>query len=358
MKDRLAKKADVSHMRAMSAQALKGGIMKNILKVILERDPNKKSFGPASRNLPLLILFGVFLVVGCSSIGKLISSSGGSGSGGNQTPDPAKPAASPVEIQLKLNQPRVLNYANLQFTATKAIISNRVDDMLPIDNTKPEIADITFSVVNTLKDAVRIQSGLWQLHLTDGAVYKQVYSDAFEPRDTKDRKISFRVAANSQWTGAQIVLDEQDKEPATLVLDGAIPPPEFPANIATSGVDTIAREPSKLTYNIIKATLDVDAYGKRSALDKRYLNLTVRVTDKGAGSGGGYFLPEYFRLLTDGDPSQPENSSDSNLNFGGTQDYTMSYVVPKNVSMVDLEVGKPSVGETEKIHIDLDKVSQ
>ena len=188
--------------------------------------------------------------------------------------------------------------------------------MLPVDNAKPEIADITFSVVNTLKEGVQIQSGLWQLRLGDGSIYKQIYSDGFAPRDTKERKISFRVPANSQWTGAQIVLDEQDKEPATLVLDGDVSPAQYPVNVPVSGVDTVAKKPSNLTYNIVKATMDVDAFGKRSAIGKRYLTLTVRVTDKGPGGGGGYFLPEYFRLLTDGDPSQPENSSDSAAEFG------------------------------------------
>jgi len=238
------------------------------------------------------------------------------------------------------------------------VISNRVEEMLPIDNTKPEIADITFSVANPLKEGVQIGSGLWQLRLGDGSVYKQVYEDVIEPRDTKERKISFRVAANSQWTGAQIVLDELDKEPATLILDGPVPPSQYPVNIPTSGIDTVAKKPSSLTYNIVKATMDVDAFGKRSALDKRYLTLTVRVTDKGPGGGGGYFLPEYFRLLTNGDSSQPENTSDSGLNSGGTQDYTMSYVVPKNIAMVDLEVGRPDEGPTEKIHLDLENVGQ
>ncbi len=328
--------------------------MQRIFRSVFGQISNNKSFGPASRILPFVLLCGVFVVVGCSSVGKLIS---GGGSGGNQAPDSAKPAASPIERQLPLQQPRVLTYADLQFTATKAVVSNRVDDLLPIDNSKPEIADISFTVVNTLKDAVRIENGLWQLRLGDGTVYKQVYSDAFGPRDTKDRKASFRVAANSQLAGAQISLDEKDKEPATLMLDGAIAPSPYPFNIATSGVETKTKE-GTLTYNIIKATVDLDAYGKRAGSDKRYLNLTVRVTDKGAASGGGYFLPEYFRLLTDGNPSQPENSSESALNSGGTQDYTMSYLIPKNVSMVDLEVGKPSIEPTEKIHIDLEKVSQ
>lgn len=331
--------------------------MKNILTRIFDGEVRTKSFGPASRNLPFLLLCGVILVAGCSNIGKLLPGGSGSGPGGNQAPDTAKPAASPAERRLQIDQPREMKYADLQFTVTKAVISGRIADDLPIDNTKLEVADITFSVVNTLKDGVRIESGLWQLRLGDGSVYKQIYSEAFEPRDTKDRKISFRVPVNSQWNGAQLTLDEQDKEPATLILDGPMPPPQYPLNLATSSSETTTKA-EKLTYLIINATLDMDAYGKRAALGKRYLNLTVRIKDKGASSGGGYFVPEYFRLLIDGTPSAPESASDSDLNSGGSQDYSMAYVIPANTDKVELEVGKPGVSELAKIPIDLKPVNQ
>jgi hypothetical protein len=328
-----------------------GKIMKNILTRIFDGEIKLKSFGAASRNIPLLILCGILWVVGCSSVGKFLPSN--SSVSTNETPDAPIATASPVGRPLQLNQPRVMKYADLQLTVTKAIIARRVADELPIDNSKREVADITFSVVNTLKDAVRIESGLWQLKLGDGSVYKQIYSDAFEPRDTKEVKISFRVPANSQWNSAQLTLDEQDKEPATLVLDGPMPPQQYPLNLATSGSETTTKGGDSLTYSIIKATLDMDAFGKRAALGKRYLNLTVRVKDKGAGGGGGYFLPEYFRLLIDGTPNAPENTSDSSLNSGGSADYTMAYVVPANTNSVELEVGKPGVSELAKIPIDL-----
>jgi hypothetical protein len=330
--------------------------MKNISTSATKPQVKNIRFGAAARNLPLLILCGILLVAGCSSVGKIVKSGSDSGSGSNQQPDTAKQTASPVERQLQLNQPHVMNYANLQFTLTKAVISGRVNEELPIDNSKPEVADITFSVVNTLKDGVRIESGLWQLRLGDGSVYKQIYSDSFQPRDTKEIKLSFRVPENSQWTGAQLTLDEQDKEPATLILDGPVPPIQYPLTLATSGTETTTKA-EKLTYSIVKATLEMDAFGKRAALGKRYLNLTVRVTDKGPGGGGGYFLPEYFRLLIDGTSSAPENSDDSALNSGSSQDYKMSYVIPANASNVALEVGKPGVSELAKIPIDLKPVS-
>ena len=243
--------------------------MKNILTLIQKTDERPGVFGPASRNAPLLLLVSIFWIVGCSTVGKIVSGSKDGGSNGGQAANTSRAEASPAERQLKLDQPRILNYAGLQFTATKAVLSGRVDDMLPIDNTKPEIADITFSVANNLKDAVRIDGGLWQLRLGDGSVYKQVYEDAFQARDTKERKISFRVPLNSQWSGAQITLDEKDKEPASLVLEGPIAPPQYPSNIAVSGSETTTQAPGKLTYAIVKATLDLDGYGKRAALEKR-----------------------------------------------------------------------------------------
>ncbi len=324
--------------------------MKNTLSHLFSSEIKLKPCDTASRNVPLLMLCCILWVVGCSNVGKFLPSN--SSVSTNQTPDAPRATASPVERPLQLNQPHVMKYADLQFTVTKAVIASRVADELPIDNSKPEVADITFSVVNTLKDAVRIESGLWQLKLGDGSVYKQPYSDAFEPRDTKELKISFRVPANSQWNGAQLTLDEQDKEPATLVLDGPMPPQQYPLNLATSGSETTTKA-ENLTYSIIKATLDMDAFGKRAALGKRYLILTVRIKDKGAGGGGGYFVPEYFRLLIDGTQSAPENASDSNLNSGGSQDYTMAYVIPANTNSVELEVGKPGVSELAKIPIDL-----
>jgi hypothetical protein len=57
------------------------------------------------------------------------------------------------------------------------VISDRVATDQPQDNTNLALADLTFKVVNTLKDGVSIKSALWQLKLGDGSVYKQPYED-------------------------------------------------------------------------------------------------------------------------------------------------------------------------------------
>lgn len=292
------------------------------------------------------VFFAFVLVVplACKQIGSLSSNSNSNGG--------ATATATPFERPLQLKETRTLKYANLQFTLTKAVISNRVANDQPQDNANLALADLTFSVVNTLKDGVGIKSAMWQLKLGDGSVYKRPYEDNFAPRDTKERMISFRVPSSAEWKGAQLTLDEQDKEPATLALDGPAPPQQYPAKLA-SGDETTTKEPV-MTYTILGANVDVDGAGQRAALGKRYLNLSVRVTNKEAGGGGGAFLPEFFRLMIDGVPSAPENMSDNNIiNGQSSQDVTLSFLIPESATKVELEVGKPDIQQTARIPIAL-----
>ena len=290
------------------------------------------------------VCFAFLLVVplSCKNIGSLSSNSNSKG-GPTAT-------GTPFERRLQMTEPRTLKYANLQFTLTKAVISNRVATDQRRETANLALADITFSVVNTLKDGVGIKSAIWHLKLGDGSVYKQPYEDNFAPRDTKERMISFPVPVSAEWKGAQLTLDEQDKEPATLVLDGPAQPQQYPAKLA-SGDETATKEPV-MTYTILGATLDVDGAGQRAGLGKRFLNLSVRVANKETSGGGGVFLPEFFRLMIDGAPSAPENMSDNNIvNGQSSQDVTLSFVIPASANKVELEVGKPDIQQTARIPI-------
>lgn len=322
--------------------------MKNFLTRILGDSGQMTAPRLARHTLLLVVLCGLFSVAACSSLGNLTSSGNGSSAAHDGS---AKSTTSPIERALQLTSPRTLKYANLQFTVTRAVISNRAPDDQPPDTTNPAFADITLSVVNTLKDGVGIRDGLWQLRLGDGSVYKQIYSDNLAARDTKERKISFHVPVAAQWSGAQLTLDEQDKEPATMSLDGPALQSQFPTKLS-QGSEATTKEPV-MTYTILSANLDMDGAGQRAALGKRYLNLSVRVADKDTGTAGE-FIPEFFRLLIDGEPSAPENMSDNGIvNPQSSQDVTMSYVVPASASRVELEVGKPGIQETAKIPIEL-----
>src|SRR6202022_2272365 len=261
------------------------------------------------------LVFVLAVPLACKQIGSL-SSNSNSNSGATAT-------ASPFERPLQLTEPRTLTYANLQFTLTKAVISNRVANDQPQDNANLALAEIPFSVVNTLKDGGVIKSAIWQLKLGDGSVYKQPYEDSFAPRDTKERMISFRVPPSAEGKGAKLTLDEEDKEPATMGLDGPAQPQQYPTKLA-SGDETTTKKPV-MTYTILGAAVDVDAVGQRVALGKRYLNLSVRVANKEAGVGGA-FLPEFFRLMIDGNPAAPKKMSDNYVvNGESSQDITMSF---------------------------------
>ncbi|HAF25643.1 MAG TPA: hypothetical protein DCK93_22505, partial [Blastocatellia bacterium] len=96
------------------------------------------------------VVFAFVLVVplACKQIGSLSSNSNSNGG--------ATATATPFERPLQLTETRTLKYANLQFTLTRAVISNRVANDQPQDNANLALADLTFSVVNTLKDGVGI----------------------------------------------------------------------------------------------------------------------------------------------------------------------------------------------------------
>lgn len=300
----------------------------------------------ASRNLLLLLMGGILLLAGCS---KLLPGGGSTSSGAN--PAGGQTTAASFERSLQLTQPRAMTYANLQYTVTKAIISDRVADELPPDSAKRAVADLSFSVVNNLKEGVVIRGG-WQLKLGDGSVYKRTYEDDFQAADKQDRKISFRVPLTAQWAGAQITLDEQDKEPGTMALDGNAPLPQTVIALNVKRDEKTTQAPT-MTYAIRSANIDMDAFGQRAALGKRFLNVTVHVAYKDAGDSA-QFLPEFFRLLIDGSPSAPEHaSSNSVLANLGSQDYTMAYVIPANATNLELGVGKPDVQETARIPFDL-----
>lgn len=331
--------------------------MKKFLTHIFNNTEKLKSFNLAHYSLNLFVLSSLLFVAACD-LSKVASSSNNVSSNSSSTISSNSSvitSGTTGEHALQLTTPRMLQYANLQFTVTKAVISKRTAEDQSEDSSNPAVADITLSVINTLKEAGQIRSGLWELRLGDGTIYKQPYSDDFEARDTKERKISFHVPLDAKWDGAKLTLDEQDKEPATLLLDGTPTQSLYPAKLNVGGEAT-TKEPV-MTYTITSANVDVDdGFGHRAAVDKRFLNLSVRVANKETGNGGA-FLPEFFRLLIDGVSSSPGNMGDSNIvESRSSQEIMMSFLIPANATSIVLEVGKPDIQATAKIPIDFKAV--
>jgi hypothetical protein len=214
-------------------------------------------------------------------------------------------------------------------------------------------ANITLSITNTSNDSVRIKSGLWQLKLADGAIYKEPFDDDFAARDTQERKLTFSVPTNAAWAGAQLIVDEQDKEPAVLPLDGEAPQVPPPTQLALNGGASV-NEPAPVTFTLADGTLDLDAFGQRAQIGKRYLKLTIRAACKDTRGGGCYVGGDTFRIVVDGQPIAPEKLDPvaEAVSSQGSRDFTAAFLVPANTTNCQLEVGE--VGkETSRLPIDM-----
>jgi hypothetical protein len=125
--------------------------------------------------------------------------------------------------------------------------------------------------------------------------------------------------------------------------------PDFPLKL-TSGSSANTQDPS-MAYTITRAEIDLDGMGKRAVLDKRYLNLEVHVVNH---DGSGQFLPEFFRLLVNGDEFSPEdNANKTTIEPQRSQEYSMSFLIPSDTANVELEVGKAEIQKTVKMAIDV-----
>ena len=314
------------------------------------------SLSPTGRGrfAPATLVLGVLVLHGCSLGGSSDSTRTADAKTTAAAPAvaggaSATPAPSPFERPLTLTPERALTYATLRFAVTKAVISNRAQDDPRADGNLA-VADVTLSVVNASKDAVRLESGQWQLRLADGTVYKQPYSGVLQPRNTQETRISFPVPMAAQWTGASLTLDEKDKEPATMTLDGPVSPPPFLLQLATGGTATTAGPAMK--YTILAGTEDLDGIGERAPLGKRCLHLSVHVTSN-ESAAASQFLPEFLRFSIDGAPYVPEHMSDNNVIAAHTsQDVTMSLLIPATAIHSELEVGKSEIQPTVKIPLD------
>lgn len=295
----------------------------------------------------IAILMLTLCVVACNRLGR---SSSGERSNGTS---PATTSGPPFERTLNLATPRALNYANLKITVTKAVISNRAPDTTQSDDSNPATADVTLQVLNTLNQTVRIRNGQWQLKLGNGSVYKAPFDETFEARDTQERKISFRVPLNADWPGAQLALDEQDKEPASVPLSAPLPQNQYPAKFTATG-DATLKEPDTVSYSISGGEFDLDAFGQRASVGKKFLMLSVKAECKETAGGGCFVSRDSFRIIVDGQPIAPENLDPISeaITPQGAREFTAAFLVPAAATTYQLEVGEANK-QTARIPFDV-----
>lgn len=258
------------------------------------------------------------------------------------------PTAVPVERVLSTTPPRSFKYADLQFTVTKGVISNK-----DTAGSNPDVAalDLTLSVTNPTKDYVGVNTGLMQLKLGNGAVYKKRFDTGIQARDTNEYTLSFEVPLTTTWQGAQLSLDESDTEPATVVLEGAAPAPQYPLKLAAGAEATVKSPP--LTYKLKDGLVDLDGMGKRAAKDKRYLVLSVVVSNK-EQVGNVFVGSENFRIIVNGTPMSAEKLSPAAKAVDplSEQEFQMAFLVPASATTAELQVGEASK-DTASIPLDL-----
>jgi len=158
---------------------------------------------------------------------------------------------------------------------------------------------------------------------------------------------------NANWPGSQLIVDEQDKEPAVLPLDGEAPTVPAPTKLALNG-DASVKEPAPVNFALLDGTLDLDAFGQRTAIGKRYLKVTIRADCKDTRGGGCYVGGDTFRLVVDGQPIAPEKLDPvaEAVTSQGSRDFTAAFLVSANTTNCQLEVGE--VGkETARLPIEV-----
>ncbi len=115
----------------------------------------------------------------------------------------------------------------------------------------------------------------------------------FDPQTTTQTQLVFIVPTDATWKGAQLVLSQPNKEPATLALDGPVPAAINPLTVKNIGQATA----DQLVYRIVSASLDLDSNGTRADLGKRFLHLTVHLINNSTFAGGVAISGNNYRLF-------------------------------------------------------------
>lgn len=287
------------------------------------------------------------------------SGSSGSSSSSNNKPRPTRPkptprpTVAPIMREVEDAAERTFKYADLDFSVTKATISNQVPNSDPPRYSRNDATlDLTLSVTNPTKDYVFIDAGLLRLKFEGAKEIKEPFNGSVEARDTQEFEFQWEVPITTTWEGAQLILDESDKEPVTLALSGAVEKSQYPVKL-TAGAEVSVDKPVKLTYKVLEAMLDLNGQGKRVEVGKRFVLLKVLAQNKDSAYNV-YVGPESFRLLVDGVPKAAErlDPAAEAIDPLSEQEFQIVFLIPANAKKIELEVGEAGKS-TAKIPIEL-----
>jgi DNA-directed RNA polymerase subunit RPC12/RpoP len=245
----------------------------------------------------------------------------------------------PFERPLETSLPREVRYAGLTVQVRKGTITNRIPDsdsssLRTSANEAYATLDVALHNPLTtdpvlLEDAVRLQ-------LADGRISPARDSLVqLQPQSNDQGTFLFTVPFDATWKGAKLVLAGKNREPAVLPLEGPVPAPAYPVQLASGAEVRVA----DVSYRILSAILDLDSHGERAEQGRRFLTLQMRVTNHSTFSGGLGVSEEHFRLLVDGLAIAPSRYPIELLAATSYKDCEIVFNIPAATAQADLQVG-------------------
>jgi len=267
----------------------------------------------------------------------------------------ATPTVEKISRPLEGTLPRQAHYASLQYTVTKAVISNLVPGTAGASaRYQPDraYAYVDVTVHNPIDTGNQVVlANLLQLQLADGKMYRESsgWAKNVYAQTSFDIAAYFPVPADATWPGAKLIFSLPGKEPLTLPLDGPVPPAIYPIELAAGAEATAQRA----AYKVLLAELDLDSAGVRADAGKQFLILQMRVTNNSTSAGGMALSPNSFRLLIDGVPSAPTKAPIELIYPSSAFEGEVVFVIPATATAAELQVGEVGRGETAKIALAL-----
>jgi hypothetical protein len=248
--------------------------------------------------------------------------------------------------------PRQLRYSGLLYTFNQAEITNRdpeSNDLAPQYRSDQAYAILDVTAKNTETSAtVWLIDAKVRLRLADGKLYDRTdgWLKKYDAQSTQQTKLVFAVPMTATLQGAQFLLNDRDKEPALLPLDGVAPTLPYPITVKDPGQATV----DQIVYKVTSATLDLDWRGERADVGKRFLFFSLHMTNNGRGGVG--IDSDHFRIIVDGEPIAPRATNNFVLQPASVMDTYTGFLIPANFGKLELQVG-PIRGTTAKIPIAL-----
>jgi hypothetical protein len=167
---------------------------------------------------------------------------------------------------------------------------------------------------------------------------------------TADGFLAFAVEADTDLTGAALMIGRPPDRRAQLMLTDEQPEPQFPMALDVSGqargIGVTNR--GQMVYTLLSGAFHIDnpldtanhATGDRANGDELFLILDIRLLLE-SGSVEAPHFREQYRLIVDGAPREPWTSTTgTSFRPGASVDTQVGWLIPTGLSDVVLEVGK------------------